>query len=54
MQRVFYDDPFLYRSIKEVTNLNDSEIEPIFKKLHAQEYWNIGQIEEEANKYGTN
>lgn len=48
MLKKFYDDIFLYNSIKDVTGWNDDKkIETIWNKLHKQKYWNIQDIEKE-------
>ncbi len=47
----FWDDTFLYNSIKDVTGWNDDKkIEIIWDKLHAQTSWKIQDIEREAQK----
>lgn len=45
MLKKFYDDPFLYQTIKEVTNFSDeNKIEFIFDKLY-NKTWTIAEIE---------
>lgn len=46
MNRIYYDDPFLYKTIVEVIGTNsDYFVEPIFKKLNSQTSWKISDIE---------
>lgn len=46
MLKEFWDDPYLYQTIKEVTGWNDdNKIKPIFEKLHKQSSWTISDIE---------
>ena len=45
MLKKFYDDPYLYQTIKEVTNFTDEKkIEFIFDKLYGNT-WTIAEIE---------
>lgn len=46
MLKKFYDDPYLYQTIKEVTNFTDEKkIEYIFDKLYGNT-WTIDKIEQ--------
>ncbi len=46
MLKKFYDDPYLYQTIKEVTNFTDEKkIEFIFDKLYGNT-WTIAKIEQ--------
>lgn len=46
MSNLFWKDPYLYQTIKEVrTDLSESEIEKCFMKLTSQHTWRIEDIE---------
>lgn len=52
MERIFYEDLYLYETIKQVTHFrNDSDILPIFTELYNREGgWRIEDIEELASR----
>lgn len=51
MLKKFWDDIYLYNTIKDITGwTDDSKIEQIWDKLHKQRMWTIQEIENEMKK----